>query len=31
VGRDEDREIRAMLSDDNSLHVEIEAGLFANQ
>uniref|UniRef100_Q01PP1 DUF5107 domain-containing protein n=1 Tax=Solibacter usitatus (strain Ellin6076) TaxID=234267 RepID=Q01PP1_SOLUE len=30
-GRDEDRQVRAMLSDDNSQYVEIQAGLFANQ
>lgn len=30
-GRDEDRQMRAALSDDNSQYVEIQAGLFANQ
>jgi len=30
-GRDEDRQVRVMLSDDNSQYVEIQAGLFANQ
>jgi tetratricopeptide (TPR) repeat protein len=30
-GRDEDRQVRATLSDDNSQYVEIQAGLFPNQ
>ena len=30
-GRDEDGQVRGMLSDDNSQYVEIQAGLFANQ
>jgi tetratricopeptide (TPR) repeat protein len=30
-GRDEDRQIRAALSDDDSQYVEIQAGLFENQ